>query len=315
MQIDFLIHSYTELRYLLPIAERIGDSHTKRAFVNRRTSKYNTVATLGEQMMFNMLQDRGVEMLPDEHPSGGDVIFSVEGVTPYAEMRGNYSRIVSLQHGFDYFNPKSHLDQRAISVLWDQASASQISEMKPGIVTYVPRKPTTFWNSRSDLEFARQVGIPKKSALIYYPDQGFTKEAALVIDAIVRAGISPIIKQRAKHQQIQRYPGASEVYDRIWYPSESIFLSVSTLFSVGFGTAAYTDVCATGIDFIDFALPDYSRLYAKPVGVPQFHVGSLSEIDAQISFVAESSRHRSTENVDDSSVQDFFLKTVGEDLG
>lgn len=314
MIVDFYTHGYTELRYLLPIAERVGRQHTMRAFVNRRAVKYNSVISLGDQRMRELFSQRGVELMDDENPSGGDALFSVEGVSPYTTLKGDYERIINLQHAFDYHNPQSHLDPGTINVMWDSASADQIREMKGDVPVYIPRVPVAFWNSGRDRKFAIEAGVPERSVLLYYPDQGYTDHARDVSSVLIDLGVLPIIKQRAKHQRISSVVGTSEVYDKLWYPSESIFLALSGMFCVGFGTGAYADICAAGIGFLDFSLPDYSKKYAKPVGLPCFVVGDLDKAREQVEKLIAGGPMHTACDVSDSDVCDFFMSTVGEDL-
>jgi len=313
MRVDFLVHGYTELRYLLPIAERIGQSHTMRAFVNRRTVKYNTVATQGTEKMRSLLSDRRVEMLDLEHPTGGDVLFSVEGVHPYASLLGDYQRIVAVQHAFDYNNPESHVDKNSLSVVWDEASALQIRNFKPNVNAVVAPLPTTFWNRETDANFARSVGVPDHSVLVFYPDQGLISAAEEACRTLVREGFPVFVKQRAKHQPIRPIPGTASVYDAVWYPSESIFLSANAAFCVGFGTGAYADTCAAGISFIDFPMPDYSKKYAKPDS-RHFLLGDCNNIADSMKMMIKEAQVTTPRNARHDEVFKFFLMTVGEDL-
>lgn len=313
MRVDFLVHGYTELRYLLPIAERIGRHHTMRAFVNRRTVKYNTVASLGADRMRALLAERRVEMLDLEHPTGGDVLFSVEGVHPYAKLLGDYQKVIAVQHAFDYNNPESHIDRNSRSVVWDEASAAQIRQFKPGVDAVISPLPTTFWNRETDANFARSMGVPDHAVLVFYPDQGLTASAEEACRVLVAEGFPVFVKQRAKHQPIRPIPGTASVYDTVWYPSESIFLSANASFCVGFGTGAYADTCASSISFLDFPMPEYSKKYAKPVS-RYFFQGDEQRVGESVKMMIRSAQVTSPRNATHDEVTQFFLMTVGEDL-
>jgi hypothetical protein len=259
--VDFIVYDMTHLRYFAPFTESLSRmGFQTRWLINMSGRKYNSIGTSADRV--KLVQEiarrsgcNSCEVFGTD--SSGVCAVTIETGSPGDRIPERYSSVISMQHGFDYTSPERVSGENVLNIMWDQIYARHHATIKSGCKYLVPRVPISFWHDQTERQ-------SEKLATVFYPEVGFHAEARRACLTLLSLGITPIIKQRKKNQDVPDTAGCKIVYDEIWHPSESIFYPTSSVLCVGFGTSAYTDAVPAGLTFVDCTAPSYSRTYLKP---------------------------------------------------
>lgn len=256
MIIGYNVPDMTHLRYYVPLV-----TMTKRFFPNvehefvigTTNNKYNSILRNNhKEILESVLKNLG--NIVTKPSCIYDVLVTVEGYNTVASG----AKFIAIQHGFDYRSCASGCPANATHIMTHEIYASELLSMYPSRDVIITDTPMTFW-----LEDEPQ---DEKSVFIFYPENGFHDIVCDVVTKLNDMDFAVTVKQRAKNQLIDSRTSEKSytVYDKKWFPSESISIPAKSISCIGFGTSAYTDIAHAGIHFIDVQLPDYSKKYLKP---------------------------------------------------
>jgi hypothetical protein len=264
MQINFYCPDLTCLRYLMPIARRIG-SHDIQIDSKPFNDKYNGLGNSNNKDVFEYIvtaftPNAKIKYLKVNEKVECDVLFSVE----HLNIRDyTFKKHFAIQHGFDCMNFFENMSKDTVYIAHSEFYANWMKNVFDINAIYT-EVPITFWDIKEQPD-------SKKIMCIFYPEKHYRSAAHEIITHAETCGYTCMIKQRAKNQAV---PSAytHRVYDRIWYPSEAILLPAISDIVLGIGTSAYADIAEVGINYIDAAIPDYSKKenYPKPFHLDNF---------------------------------------------
>lgn len=264
IEFAFCVDDMTSLRYAIPFikfSKKLLDVEVKLIYnSSRQTGKYNCITTLFDRFK-EIIKENDIQVID---ASGLRVevkrLFCVENVVTSGIV---YDKCYSFQHGFDYTKLAIN-NKQATYLMTDEIYAKDVKAL--GAKALVQPIPVNYWDWDYHVSFIKRIGLDEKnkSVLLFYPESGLIELFGSVYDKFIKDGYATYVKQRKKNQTInQKFRVA--YYDEVWYPSESTFLTMLADSCVGFGTSAYVDTLKIHRKFIDFAVPDYSKNYPKPV--------------------------------------------------
>jgi len=184
----------------------------------------------------------------------------------------SYRKKIVIQHGFDYIGPAGGCRaacKDTIFIVNDELYSRDITErIGTKASCIVTEHPVPYWTAKEQIDFLKSsFNLPNnKKVFVMYPESGYHNIVQDHVNFLIDSGYFVIIKQRRKNQNINsKILGLPKnkvlcVYDDIWYPSESIFFPMICDFVVGYGTSSYVDFVKFNIPYIDFALPEYSKI-------------------------------------------------------
>ena len=277
--IDFIVYDMTHLRYFVPFTESLVRLGFKvRWLIVMPSIKYNSISGDRLQRVLDIGRAAGCTLFDNfDQNSAGDCAVTIETGAPSDRIPSRYDTVISMQHGFDYTTPARASGTNVLNIMWDQIYADQHATIKQGCKYLIPSVPIPFWIDRSAAE---KVAGSGRIATVFYPEVGYHTEAANACSELILHGITPVVKQRRKNQEVPSISGCRVAYDDIWHPSESIVYPVCSEFCVGFGTGAYADAVPAGISFVDCTGPKYSREYLKPKSERYIQCSPGGEVDA-----------------------------------
>jgi len=335
-----LTECVTSLRYFFPILRVLKDGEHDIKIVypadGSGLGKYNSAIR-----NLNIIADRIVKLYPktelvpvvsDSAKIKTDVLFTVECVP--RGIQGNifqYDKKFCIQHGTDYTNFIQYADENTTYIAHDACYQSDFVK-KFGINAIYPDLPVTFWDINEQLNFFSQAHInsllKKRIAYIFYPDKGnkqLAKETILYLNSL---GLTVFVKQRRKHQSVEKFnlENVHVLYDDIWYPSEAVVFSSIADIVLGFSSAAYSDLAAAGVNYIDLALEPYSKCrseisknsqwpgYVKPYERSNFYYinnGNFEEIKHKIDKILSLNGNDNLQKFNNSlKIGEKFLKDI-----
>lgn len=258
----FAVSDMTSLRYGIPFIKKcrelLGQNVPLIIDESASPGKYNSIQRWRPRLI-EILSENSIDyMWRKDFTRSVRRLFCVENVSQGIPHDVCYS----FQHGFDFEGLHRNVS-RSTYLVTETYFKERLESL--GHVAVVQPYPVVFWDWENTIEHAFKRGVldTRKSATLFYPESGLHSEFQQVYGELDRRGFITHVKQRAKNQSIPTYV-SSPHYDIDWYPSESIYLPVSSDVSVGFGTSAYTDLIHLKRHFIDLAVPEYSRRYYKP---------------------------------------------------
>lgn len=273
MKVSILAECATSLRYYLPLLRVLESTkHDVEMFYPIDGSglhKYNSIVK-----NLSVVSDRIVRVCPDtaltpvasnKNKINTDVLFTVECVPRGSQ--GNifqYNKKFCIQHGTDYTNFIQYADEKTTYIAHDTFYQDDLKN-NFSVNAICPSKPIAFWDINKQLDFFNPSQLKplleKKIAYLFYPDRGRTSLAKEVILYLSSIGYTVIVKQRRKHQAVEKFNvnNVHVVYDDIWYPSEAVFFPSIADIAIGFSSAAYVDLVPAGVNYIDLALEVYSK--------------------------------------------------------
>lgn len=273
MKILFYVFDLTHFKTFGPIIKALKHSGLNDItfLFTRRNSKYNG---FGNDKNFNTflnfanffeakIHNTDVALISGHF----DYVFTVEN-QDYGCLQSldETATQIIIQNGFDYTqirNKQTKLKQKFVLASRDYEEDYRKISTLPCV--YLPI-PVTY----CDWEYSKKFGEKRiedasKNITIFYPESGYTDLVDKLISKIFDMGLTVSIKQRRKNQSVAVKDSRVKVfYDEQWFPSESIFLPLNSICSVGFGTSAYVDATVAGLNFIDVPLPSYAQQYLKP---------------------------------------------------
>lgn len=287
MKILFCVFDLTHFKIFGPILRALKYSNLNDVtfLFTRNNSKYNGLRSdknFKTFLNFANFFNAKIYNIDTEAITGHfDYIFTIE--------HQNYGCLQSLdetatqiiiQNGFDYMlikNNPSKFKQKFVLASRDYEEDYRKISTLPCV--YLPI-PVTY----CDWEYSKKSGEnhinnANKNVTIFYPESGYTDLVDKLISKIFDMGLTVSIKQRRKNQSVAAKDSRVKVfYDEQWFPSESIFLPLNSICSVGFGTSAYVDATVAGLNFIDVPLPSYAQKYMKPK-LDNFSVIDINKTD------------------------------------
>lgn len=269
MKVCFPCTNLSFLRYFLPIIELIQDKNNLEIVLwyERNVSKYNGLKSNENFNIFkSILSDykKINVIINDGSKVNCDILFTVE--TAQYEWF-DYEKHYAIQHGYDYSALGKRADSKTTYICHDEVYGKDM--LRYNLKYIVPPVPVAFSDIKKQIEFARKI-LPdqEKIAVIFLARWGSKRITHSIIKFLKKKGYYIIIKQKSKGQPIPTNIGGDLItYDEIWYPSESIFFPLISQINIGFGTSSYIDLCPIGVNFIDNAIPKYTRkggIYIKP---------------------------------------------------
>jgi len=263
MRVCFLVQNLTSLRYFAPIIELIRDEPDLEIIfgVVRHGIKYNRLTTDKNYNIFRKIKSSIVPkakiIFYKDSKIKCDVLFTCEG----ADLNSfDFKRHYAIQHSFDYIISGRRASSKTIYLV--NSEVYGLDFQKRHKTEYIiPPVPVAFSNINRQIDFAKNhINTSKEIVFIFFPEEGSIRLVRSIISYLKKKDYYVIIKQRRKNQLVPKKMGMDLiVYDDIWYPSEAIFYPIIAKCVIGFGTSAYTDICEVGINFIDNAVPKYSR--------------------------------------------------------
>lgn len=258
-QHGFFVDDMTSLRYAIPFIkaarELVGvdvvlffsDKSDKYNSIRHHRPRFDAVCEENDIDPYNTHDIPALEV---------DTLVCVENVTGGIA----HKRCFSFQHGFDYRTLSKSVSGAVYLVTEDQFSRDLAGVGVPSMIQPIP---VVFWDWDFTVSFIEKTELLRdKSATMFYPEVGLHDAFSEVWTTLRKRDWVTYTKQRMKNQLIPNHIDLG-FYDKVWYPSESIFLPMCTDVTIGFGTSAYTDIYHIR-PFIDFSLPAYSKDYYKP---------------------------------------------------
>lgn len=274
--VDIFITDLMTLRYIIPFARRLQ----KKCYLtfgvkinNTNIAGFNTEANLKHCFCVlekNLSGEIHVDILDQDLSSqyrSTDVLLAVDNKF---DNNYDYSHKYTIQHCYDTQHRDNWIYPKQTTAIVNNQFYADVFSRSCAITNYlVSPIPPTFW----DMPWIDNNS--SKDITLFYPENGFHRQAIEIFDFCTSLGYRVIIKQRGKNQPIPKIKQFTDhvVVDELWYPSESILLPNQSVLSIGFGTTAYVDICAAGLEFIDIALPPYAKEYAKPT-IENYHFAS-----------------------------------------
>lgn len=257
----FYIEDMTSLRYAVPFvkaARILTGTNVVIAYDSMfNTKKYNTIPSHLTRLS-SVFKENDIDYVDMKGKSISCLhAYCVENTI----RQVNNEKLYSFQHGFDFTNLAKN-NKSAVYLVTDKEVSLQIGKI--GLISEVQPIPVMFWDWEFHLDFIDKCEFnKKKSATLFYPEEDLNDFFRVVYDNIASAGYMTYVKQRRKNQAV---PNGLETvfYDTVWYPSEAVILPMISDVCIGFGTSAYIDIVHLNRQYIDFAIPEYSKKYYKP---------------------------------------------------
>ena len=336
-----LAECVTSLRYFFPILrvlkERQHDIKIVYPVDGAGLGKYNSAIR-----NLNVIADRIVklhsktELVPvasDSPKIKTDILFTVECVP--RGLQGNifeYDKKFCIQHGTDYTNFVQYADEKTTYIAHDKCYQDDL-EGQFNINAIYPESPIAFWDIPQQFNFFKTTDrndlLKKRIAYIFYPDKGHTALAKQVILYLHSLGFFVFVKQRRKHQAVEKFnlENVHILYDDMWYPSEAVIFSSIADIAIGFSSAAYADLIPAGVNYIDLALEPYSKCrseipdkspwpgYIKPKEKNNFYYinhNSFKEIQETIDSILKTSsdKHKLKKFDNNLSIGEKFINDI-----
>ena len=335
MKVSFLAECVTSLRYFFPIIRELKSTdHDVELFYpidGSGLKKYNsTLANI--QVVAKRINQFCPDVLltpvtADRQPISTDVLFTLECVPRGLNMGiFNYDKKFCIQHGTDYTNFIQYVDDKTTYIVHDKCFQDDLKQ-NFGVNAICPDVPVAFWDINKQLKILQSsIDITDKNiACIFYPDNGHKELAGKLVTHLNDLGLTVIIKQRRKHQAVESFSieNIHTIYDNMWYPSESVVVPAISRLCIGFSSAAYADLAAAGINYIDLAIEPYSKCrseiiadskwpgYIKPKARGNFHylpTENFEVIQESISGILKNNTRQKFKN--NNTIGEKFLKDI-----
>lgn len=336
MKVSFLAECVTSLRYFFPIIRVLKSlGHDIEVFypidgagLKKYNSSIRNLQTFAKRIN-QVFPDVLLTPAPsDRPPINTDILFTLECIPRGLDgVIFNYDKKFCIQHGTDYTNFIQYVDDKTTYITHDKCFQDDLKQ-NFGINAICPDVPVAFWDINTQLKLIKSNKIDinnKNIAYIFYPDHGYKELAKKLVLYLSELGLTVIIKQRRKHQSVENLSieNVCMIYDDIWYPSEAVALPAISSLCIGFSSAAYADLAAAGINYIDLAIEPYSKCrseaitdskwpgYIKPKDRDNFHylpTENFEVIQERLSGILKNNITQKFEN--NNTIGEKFLENI-----
>lgn len=302
MDILFIIPCMSDLRYIIPFARAMKallPEVNQFVDIQRWSAKYNGLLHNENYEKCVLLTHRYCPWFNSYDGRRVDYAVVVETCT-----RPNCEKLVSIQHGFDCAFLAKDLQCVDMYICGSRLTAEfAVQHGVPNVV--VSPFPVPFWKYDDAL-------LDDNHITVLYPDSGDNDLASKSVQHILDQGFNVTVKQRKKHQIIRS--AGKHVYDEIWYPPEAIELPLMSRFTLAFGSTAYTDLVAAGVNYINIDIHHALwpwNVFVHPIA--PCYVRVLQESDVIPAIDDAINRFRCVKlRIDDEQLHLFLLKLFHE---
>ena len=275
----------TSLRYAVPFiktAKKLLDIDVSLVYeLNANTHKYNSISKNKKRFDEIVERNKLTSVSVDHTELQTRILFSVEC---QSSKKIKYEKLCSFQHAFDYHFERSHQDRTCL--VTDDYFKTYYESKNEKTVAVQPF-PVVFWdwdfNVLAAKHFSPTNGL---TATIFYPERDHSHRFFHEVYRVLKdKNFDVKIKQRRKHTSIPSN-FENQFYDDVWYPSESVFLPMTSDIIVGFETSAYTDLYHLKKSYYDFATEPHAKSFYKP-NASNFHMMPENFEEAMSKFKEE----------------------------